>query len=404
MDEATNPYAPGAGTRPPELAGRDDVLKSARVSIQRVQGGRSAKSFIFIGLRGVGKTVMLNEVLRIAEELGCKSLHIEAHDGKSLPELLAPGLRSLLLSLDTMAKATEATRRSLRVLKNFIGAVKIKIGEIDIGLGMPAEVGSADSGDLEADLTALFLAIGEAAKSRNKTVVITIDELQYLSEEELSALIMAVHRVAQKAYPVLVVGAGLPQLVGQMGASKSYAERLFNFPKIGPLEDTDARAAIEEPATKEGVAFTKQALDEIIRVTEGYPYFLQEWGYHAWNNAAQSPIGEDDARAATAQATTNLDDSFFRVRFDRLTPREKDYLRAMAELGPGPHRSGDIAEMLGVQVESSAPLRSGLIRKGMIYSPQHGDTAFTVPLFDQYMKRVMPNPPKKKAKIKSLSK
>jgi Cdc6-like AAA superfamily ATPase len=282
MDEATNPYAPGAGTRPPELAGRDDVLKSAKISIQRVQGSKSAKSFIFIGLRGVGKTVMLNEVQRIAADLGCKSIHIEAHDGKSLPELLAPGLRTLLLSLDTMAKATDATRRSLRVLKNFFGAIKLKIGEIDVGLGMPPETGAADSGDLEADL---FLAVGDAAKSRAKTVVITIDELQYLSETELSALIMAVHAIAQKALPVLVVGAGLPQLVGQMGASKSYAERLFNFPKIGPLEDADARAAISEPATKEGVKYTKQALDEIIRVTEGYPYFLQEWGYHAWNIA-----------------------------------------------------------------------------------------------------------------------
>lgn len=398
MNEAANPYAPGAGTRPPELAGRDEVLKKAKISIQRVQGGRSAKSFIYIGLRGVGKTVLLNEVQRLAEELGCKSLHIEAHDGKSLPELLVPGLRTLLLSLDTMAKATDATRRGLRVLKSFVGSVKVKIGDIDIGLSLPAEKGAADSGDLEADLTALFLAVGEAANSRSKTVVITIDELQYLSDEELSALIMAVHRVAQKALPVLVVGAGLPQLVGQMGASKSYAERLFNFPKIGPLEDDDARAAIKEPATKEGVKFTKQALDEIIRVTEGYPYFLQEWGYHAWNIAEQSPINEKDARAATADATTSLDDSFFRVRFDRLTPREKDYLRAMAELGPGPHRSGDIAATLGVLVESSAPLRSGLIRKGMIYSPQHGDTAFTVPLFDQYMKRVMPNLPKKKAK------
>ena len=404
MDETSNPYAPGAGTRPPELAGRDVVLKSAKISIQRVQGSRFAKSFIFIGLRGVGKTVLLNEVQRIAEDLGCKSIHIEAHDGKSLPELLAPGLRTLLLSLDTMAKATDATRRGLRVLKNFFGAVKIKIGEIDIGLGMPAEMGTADSGDLEADLTALFLAVGDAAKSRDKTVVITIDELQYLSETELSALIMAVHAVAQKALPVLLVGAGLPQLVGQMGASKSYAERLFNFHKIGPLEDVDARAAIKEPATKEGVKYTKQALDEIIRVTEGYPYFLQEWGFHAWNIAERSPISEHDAQAATVGATTSLDSSFFRVRFDRLTPREKDYLRAMAELGPGPHRSGDIADMLGVQVESSAPLRSGLIRKGMIYSPQHGDTAFTVPLFDQYMKRVMPDPPKKKTKLKSPSK
>jgi len=197
---------------------------------------------------------------------------------------------------------------------------------------------------------------------------------------------------------LIVVGAGLPQLVGQMGASKSYAERLFNFLKIGPLEDQYALAAIEEPAAIEGVKYTKQALAEILRVTEGYPYFLQEWGYHVWNTATQSPIGEADARTATAIATVSLDESFFRVRFDRLTPREKDYLRAMAELGPGPHRSGDIAAMLGVQVESSAPLRSGLIRKGMIFSPQHGDTAFTVPLFDQYMRRVMPNPPKKKAK------
>jgi AAA ATPase domain len=397
MNEAANPYAPGAGTRPPELAGRDEVLAKAKISIQRVQGARAAKSFIFIGLRGVGKTVLLNEVQRIAEELDCKSLHIEAHDGKSLPELLAPGLRTLLISLDTMARATDATRRGLRVLKSFVGSVKIKVGEIDIGLGLPAEKGAADSGDLEADLTELFLAVGEAAKSRSKTVVITIDELQYLSDEELSALIMAVHRVAQKALPVLVVGAGLPQLVGQMGASKSYAERLFDFPKIGPLDEDDARAAIKEPAKKEGVEFTKQAIAEIIRVTEGYPYFLQEWGYHAWNIAAQSPINDKDARAATADATISLDDSFFRVRFDRLTPREKDYLRAMAELGPGPHRSGDIAAMLGVLVESSAPLRSGLIRKGMIYSPQHGDTAFTVPLFDKYMKRVMPNLPKKKA-------
>lgn len=398
MNEASNPFAPGAGTRPPELAGRDEVLNSAKIAIQRVQAGRSAKSFIFIGLRGVGKTVLLNEVQRIAESLGCLTLHIEAYDGKSLPELLVPGLKSLLLSLDRMAKATDATRRALRVLRSFVGSVKIKIGDVDLGLSVPAEAGAADSGDLETDLTALFLAVGEAAASRTKTVVITIDELQYLSEADLGAMIMAVHRVGQKALPLLLVGAGLPQLVGQMGASKSYAERLFNFPKIGPLGDDDARAAIKEPAIKEGVDVTKPALDELIRVTEGYPYFLQEWGYHAWNIAKRSPINETDARAATAGATASLDDSFFRVRFDRLTPREKDYLRAMAELGPGPHRSGDIAQTLGVLVESSAPLRSGLIRKGMIYSPQHGDTAFTVPLFDQFMKRVMPDLPKKSGK------
>jgi AAA ATPase domain len=400
MDEAVNPYAPGAGTRPPELAGRDQILKDAKITIQRVQAGRAAKSFIFIGLRGVGKTVLLNEVQRIADDLNCKSFHIEAHDGKTLPALLLPALRALLISLDTMAKATDATKRGLRVFKSFVGSLKVKIGDFDVGLSLPAEKGTADSGDFEADLTSLFLAVAEAAQSRGKTIVITIDELQYLSEAELSALIMAVHRIAQKGLPLLVVGAGLPQLVGQMGASKSYAERLFNFPSVGPLQDQDARAALEDPAIKEGVAYQPAALEEILRVTEGYPYFLQEWGYQAWNIAEGTPITAKAARAATSLAITNLDHSFFRVRFDRLTPREKDYLRAMAELGPGPHRSGDIAEKLGVLVESSAPLRSGLIKKGMIFSPQHGDTAFTVPLFDQYMKRMMPEMPKPKSRTK----
>lgn len=398
MDETLNPYAPGAGTRPPELAGRDDVLKSAKVTIKRVQLGRSVKSFIFIGLRGVGKTVLLNEVRRTAEEEGCATAQIEAHDGKSLPDLLVPELRRVLISLDTMAMATDATRRGLRVLRSFISNVKLKIGDLDVGISLPPEKGSADSGDLEADLTSLLAAIGEAAKSRGRPVVVTLDEMQYLSEFELSALIMAIHQVSQRSLPVLIVGAGLPQLVGQMGDSKSYAERLFAFPKIGELNAVDALAALKEPALREGVKYAPQALDQIIRVTRGYPYFLQEWGYHAWNAAEKSPIVEADAAEATRRATQSLDASFFRVRLDRLTPREKDYLRAMAELGPGPHRSGDIAEMLGVQVESVAPLRSNLIRKGMIYSPQHGDTAFTVPLFDQYMKRAVPNMPKPRAK------
>ena len=400
MDETDNPYAPGAGTKPPELAGRAEVLKNARTAIVRVQKGRSFKSFIFIGLRGVGKTVLLNEVRRIAEELGCKTIQVEAHDRKSLAELLTPELRRLLISLNGMAKATDATRRALRVFRSFVGSVKLKVGDVDVGINLPPEQGSADSGDLEADLPALFLAVGEAAKSRNATILLAIDELQYLNDTELSALIMAIHQISQRALPVLVVGAGLPQLVGQMGNSKSYSERLFEFPKIGELKADDARAALEEPAAKEGAKYTPQALNAIIEVTEGYPYFLQEWGYHAWNAAEKSPINEADARSATDAATASLDASFFRMRLDRLTPRERDYLRAMSELGPGPHRSGDIADMLGVQVESVAPLRSNLIRKGMIFSPQHGDTAFTVPLFDQYMKRAIPKLPKPRARKK----
>jgi predicted ATPase len=396
MDEARNPFAPGAGSRPPELAGRSGIIHDARIAIERAKGGRAFKSFIFIGLRGVGKTVLLNEVLRLAEEAGCQTLHVEAHEGKKLPELLVPALRRILLSLDRMAKATDATRRALRVLRSFIGSVKVKVGDVDFGLNVPAEMGAADSGDLEADLATLFLAVGEAAKSRDVAVVLTIDEMQYLTATELSALIMAVHRTSQRSLPLVLVGAGLPQLVAQMGHSKSYAERLFNFPKVGRLEPDDARAALEEPVTKEKVRFDKKALDTIIEVTGGYPYFLQEWAYHAWNVAEKSPIDEAAVKAATVRAKANLDESFFRVRFDRLSPRERDYLRAMAELGPGPHRSGDIADILGVKVESVAPLRNNLIRKGMIYSPQHGDTAFTVPLFDEYMRRVMPDLPKRR--------
>jgi hypothetical protein len=269
---------------------------------------------------------------------------------------------------------------------------------MEFGVDIRPEKGVADSGDLEADLAQLITALGEAAESRNRAAAIILDEIQYLSDEELSALIMAMHKVSQRKLPVILVGAGLPQLVGQMGDSKSYAERLFSFPNIGQLSKLDATKALQGPARDEDAEFAASAVKEIIRVTEGYPYFLQEWGHHAWDLAPKSPITLRDVRAATANSIRSLDQSFFRVRFDRLTPREKDYLRAMAELGPGPHRSGDIAECLGVKVESVAPLRSGLIRKGMVYSPQHGDTAFTVPLFDQYMKRVMPSMPKKRKK------
>jgi hypothetical protein len=372
-------------------------LNHADIAIRRVQAGRFAKSFIFIGLRGVGKTVLLNEVVRIADRLGCKTLYVGATDRKPLPALLVPLLRQLLLSLDTMEKATDATKRGLRVLKSFVNSVKVSYGGADFGMSIPPEKGVADSGDLQTDLTALLVAVGEAAKSRKSTVVLAIDELQYLTEEELSALIMAIHRTcAQLELPIILAGAGLPQLVGQMGTSRSYAERLFNFPPIGALDPADARLAIKEPASREGVEYTSEALDEIVRVSAGYPYFLQEWGYHAWDIAKGPGITEADSLAAHTGTIASLDQNFFKVRLDRLTPTEKNYLRAMAELGPGPHRSGDIAEKLGVLVSSVAPLRSGLIKKGMIYSQAHGDTAFTVPLFDQYMKRAIPEMPKKK--------
>jgi hypothetical protein len=307
-----------------------------------------------------------------------------------LASLLVPPLRSLLFRLDRLENISEQVKRAMRVLKSFAGAVSVKYGEVEIGLDIDAERGTADSGDIESDLAELFVVIAEAAKSRNTAVAIIIDELQYLTEDELSAVIMALHRVSQRQLPLVLIGAGLPQLVGLAGRSKSYAERLFDYPVVGPLSRLDAIKALADPVDREGATFDDDALTEIIRVTEGYPYFLQEWGYHAWNMAETSPITAETVASATKEAIRNLDQSFFRVRLDRLTPREKTYLLAMAELGPGPHRSGDIAEKMGSAVASVAPLRGGLIKKGMIYSPTHGDTAFTVPLFDQFMRRSMP--------------
>ncbi|MFZ0884605.1 MAG: AAA family ATPase [Candidatus Acidiferrales bacterium] len=389
MDPRTNPFSPGAGTQPPELAGRDSVLEQANIALARIRAGRSSKSLILVGLRGVGKTVLLNRICERAKTDGYKEVLIEAHENKPLPELLIPFLRQILYSLDAMENASEKAKRGLRVLRSFVTGLKVKFGDVEFGIG-EAERGSADSGDLEADLGELFLAVAEAAADRQTAVAICVDELQYLSELELSALIMAMHRVAQRNLPLTLVGAGLPQIVALTGKSKSYAERLFDFPEVGPLGPDDARNALQTPVRNQNVEFTEDALNEVIRKTERYPYFLQQWGYEAWNLADASPITHNVIKTATISAIAKLDQSFFRVRFDRLTPREKDYLRVLATLGPGNQRSGEIADKLGVKVQSVAPLRSGLIKKGMIYSPSHGDTAFTVPLFDAFMLRMMP--------------
>ncbi len=267
---------------------------------------------------------------------------------------------------------------------------KLTYQDIEVGLDYDPEPGLADNGDLEGDLTALLEQVGSTAKAAKTAVVLFIDELQYVEEPQMAALISALHRCAQERLPVTVVGAGLPQLRGLMGEAKSYAERLFDFPEIGALSPPDAREAIVRPAENEGAAIDGDAVELIIEKTQGYPYFLQEWGKHTWDIAPQSPIRRDDVLEASDEAVAALDESFFLVRFDRLTPTEKKYLRAMAELGPGPHRSGDIAEELGRSVSSLGPTRAGLIAKGMIWSPTHGDTAFTVPLFDEFMKRIMP--------------
>jgi hypothetical protein len=336
----------------------------------------------------VGKTVLLNKVEEIAESSGYIATLVETPETKTLPELLVPCLRKILFRLNTQEKVTEAVKRGMMVLRSFANTVKVKIGDIEVGLDVSPQKGVADSGDLETDLPDLLESVGQAAKARATAVTIIIDELQYIKEKEFSALIMAVHRISQKQLPLVLIGAGLPQLVGLAGKAKSYAERLFDYPIVDALTPDDAALALREPARREGVAFEEEALKLVTKMTRGYPYFLQEWGYHAWNTARRSPITTSDVHTASEIAIANLDRSFFRVRFDRVTPREKDYLFAMAALGAGPQRSGDIAAELGVAVESIAPVRSSLIKKGMIYSPAHGGTAFTVPMFGDYLNRV----------------
>lgn len=390
MDPIRNPYSPGAGTPPPELAGRDDLRGQVRIALERVRAGRSAKSVLMVGLRGVGKTVLLWRMSQDALATGHLVLHAEAPEGRSLPSLLAPRLRQALLKLSRIERARSLAGRALRGLAGFVCALKVKYQDLEVALDVDAEPGLADSGILEEDLFDLLQVTGHACREAGTALVMFVDEMQYVPEEQLEALIVSLHGVMQHQLPVVLVGAGLPQLRAQAGRAKSYAERLFDYPEVGALSDVDARFALEKPALVEGVAFEGAALDRLLSVTQRYPYFLQEWGRHVWDVAQASPIRESDVEAATDTAIAGLDQGFFLVRFDRMTPAEKRYMRAMAALGPGPHRSGDIARILDRKVESLAPLRNNLISKGMIWSPSHGDTAFTVPLFDQFMKRIMP--------------
>lgn len=390
MDPVLNPYSPGAGTPPPELAGRDEIREQARIATERIRKRRPAQSILMVGLRGVGKTVLLDKICDTAESGGFLTVRIEAPESRSLPALLAPQLRLTLLKLSKTERAKELAERGLRALAGFAEALKFKYQDIEVGIDFHPEPGLADNGDLEQDLSTLLEAVGAAAQMADVAVVMFIDELQYVEEEQLAILIGALHRCAQLRLPITLIGAGLPQLRGRMGKAKSYAERLFQFPRVDALDEESAAAAIVRPALEENVQVDPDAVAEIIRQTRGYPYFLQEWGKHAWDCADESPITLSDVKDASAVAIAALDESFFRVRFDRLTPSEKKYLRAMSDLGPGPHRSGDIADRLGRPVQSVAPTRNKLIKSGMIWSPNHGDTAFTVPLFDEFMKRIMP--------------
>ena len=390
MDPIDNPFSPGAGSPPPALAGRDEIMEQANVLLRRILAHRPEKSLMLTGLRGVGKTVLLNEIEKMARSLEYRTLLVEAHQDKAMAALLAPHLRSLFYDLDRMAGAGNKVRRGLTVLKSFISAIEIKIGDINLGLDIAPESGTADSGDLEVDLPILFVALGEAALERGTAVALFIDEIQYFNQKELSALIMAMHKMQQRGLPVVLIAAGLPILPGLAGESKSYAERLFSFPNVGALPEVDAKKALQDPVTRAGIIFDELSLKEIFRQTQGYPYFLQEWGYQAWNHAENSPIELAIVQQSSEIVSKRLDENFFRVRFDRLTPQEKHYLRAMAELGEGPYRTNDIAAKLGRPMSKLGPRRASLIKKGMIYSLSYGSMDFTVPLFGNFIRRAIP--------------
>ena len=391
MDPLTNPYAPGAGTPPPELAGRDEILNTADLTIRRSQACRPARSLMLIGLRGVGKTVLLNRMQEMADALGAVTDFFETGANGPLAHAIANALRSALLRLDRAKSTSRQVKRALRVLKSFAGGLRVRYGDIDLSItDVDAEPGMADSGTLSRDLADLFIAAGEAARDRASSIVILIDEIQNLAGDDFEALLMAVHRANQACLPVLVVGAGLPSLIKLSGDARSYAERLFDYRDIGALDPDACRRALVGPAVREGAAFSDDAIAMITARTGGYPYFLQEWGYQLWNMAHASPFTANDVMAAETVVIERLDGSFFRSRYERLTDPQKAYLRAMAEIGPGPCRTNMVARVLGRTSSQVGSTREALIAAGMIYSPRYGEASFTVPLFDEFMKRVQP--------------
>ena len=379
MNPVRNPFAPGAGNKPPELAGRQAIINDARIAVQRALIGRSSRSQMFLGLRGVGKTVLLNEVENVARHHGHLTTSIEAPEGKSLGELLLPRVHQVLRKLSSAENAKAKAHDAMRALRSFASVFKFEYG--DASIAVEPEIGVADSGDLESDLPELFVRIGEAAQAAGKAWTLLIDEVQYLGQKDLAALIVSLHKISQENLPVVFFGAGLPQVAALSGHAKSYSERLFHFPDVGALSPEDAKDAIRQPVNDEQAVIDEAALNEIVEKTQGYPYFLQEWGHQSWNIATGDTITLQEARRAEANTLKRLDDGFFKVRFDRLTLKEREYVIAMAKLGNGPYRSSDVADALGETMQSLGPRRAQIISKGMIYSPSHGDIAFTVPMF-----------------------
>lgn len=385
MDPYHNPFAPGAGSRPPELAGRDAILEAARISCGRALQGRSARSIILLGLRGTGKTVLLNEIGRNAEKEGLLVSRVESPEGESLARLLYPEMRKVARALSGVEAAKQIAKRGLRGLRNFAAIFNIEFAGVEVGV--EPEPGLADTGNLQYDLPDLFTVIGKAAQAAGRGWLLLIDEVQYLSDADLSALIVSLHRMAQEGLPVILVGAGLPQIARLAGEAKSYSERLFQYPPVGALDPEAAAQAIRKPIVDEGARIADDALSLIVERTKGYPFFLQEWASVVWNNAEGLEITYPDAEHSYDETLALLDKGFFKVRIDRLTKAEIQFVKAMAQLGDGPYAMADIAQAMGRSQKSLGPARSSIIAKGMIYSTDHGYLDFTVPLFAEFMRR-----------------
>jgi hypothetical protein len=387
MDPLRNPFAPGAGSRPPELAGRDDVLDKARIACGRAVRGRSVRPLMLLGLRGTGKTVLLNEIKKIGEGEGLITTKIESPENTRLAKLLVPEMMRALRILSVSEKAKDLALRGLRAVRSFVSVFNVEFA--GVGIGVEPEVGLADSGNIEADLTDLFRTLGLAAQAAGKGWLLLIDEVQYLNEEDLSAIIVAIHHMSQENLPVVFVGAGLPQVARLAGDAKSYAERLFDYPKIGALASQDAGRAVTAPIIEEGESISDAAVTYMVELTRGYPFFIQEWASTTWNITEDgASIELEDAKNAYTRALASLDEGFFKVRYDRLTKAEIKFVAAMSELGDGPYQMGDIASKLATKVQSLGPARASIIHKGMIYSTDHGYLDFTVPLFADHMRRV----------------
>ncbi|TDL45290.1 ATP-binding protein [Microbacterium oleivorans] len=391
MLSVANPYTPNAGASPENVVGRDEHLEAFRILLQRLSRGRTNQSMIITGLRGVGKTVLLTEFNEIAREGKWEVIELEAnkHDESQFRRRMASSMKASLLRLSPRKLWSEIGQRAAAAISAFAVSVD-QAGTWSLSWDVEAAEGFADHGDLAMDLSDVLVALGEAARERGRGVAILIDEIQFLSQPQLEAVIQAVHKTVQRALPVTMVGAGLPQIAELAGDARSYAERLFRFPKIDSLGPDDAKKAITDPAEAEGVTIQDDAVDLMLEITRGYPFFIQELGYQVWEISEASPITREDVELARDAYEAKLDESFFRVRLDRSTPLQTAYMRAMAELGPEPQKASEVARIMGRESTQLGPTRAELIDMGLLYTPEHGYAAFTVPDFDKYMMRAVP--------------